>query len=266
MNSNVRLVILMAFAVLSACTPSQGDSESSPDHAILWAAHSAEYQAISTQVYAQAKRDLPRFVADKSWSALPRHDGLSDKPPAIILDIDETVASGVDMELTLVPFTTERQYRWGLTHTTIPIRGVAEFVNAAKDLGVEVFFVTNRPCEAIEGIDESCIQDQAVVNLVAEIGIETDTEHVLLANERPDWGKEKQSRRDHVAKTHRVIMLVGDDYGDFVFCSRAKPVAPCTVAATRESRAEALETYKDYWGNGWYILPNPMHGSWTSVE
>ena len=19
------------------------------------------------------------------------------------------------------------------------------------------------------------------------------------------------------------------------------------------------------WGNGWYILPNPMHGSWTSV-
>ena len=74
----------------------------------------------------------------------------------------------------------------------------------------------------------------------------TQLVHVLLANERPDWGKEKQSRRDHVAKTHRVIMLVGDDYGDFVFCSRAIPVAPCTVAATRESRAEVHDPYMGF--------------------
>ena len=78
--------------------------------------------------------------------------------------------------------------------------------------------------------------------------------------------KEKLTRREYIAKSHRVIMLFGDDYADFVACSRAKPRTPCTKAATRASRNASLDTYKDYWGNGWYILPNPMYGSWTSVR
>ena len=252
--------------VLSACATSAGEQHDTPDHAILWAAHAAEYQALSQQVYSNATQDLPRFIADKSWSALPGHESQAGKPPAIILDIDETVVSGVDMELTMVPFSTQRQFKWGLTHESIPIRGVSAFVNTAQALGVEVFFVTNRPCEAVEGYDGDCVQDQAVVDLVGELGIETDIDHVLLADEEPDWGKEKVSRRDFIGETHRVIMLFGDDYGDFVACSRAKAVAPCTVGATRQSRADALDTTKDYWGNGWYILPNPMYGSWTSVD
>jgi len=261
-----QLVAASSLLALSACATLDEEHPHVPQQALLWAAYSAEYQAVTAQIYAQATRDLPRLIADESWSAVPGHEGPSGKPTAIILDIDETVTSGVDMELTMVPFSTVRQYHWGLTHQSIPIRGVTEFVNTAKDLGVEVFFVTNRPCEPIEGSDEFCVQDQAVVNLVAEIGIETDTDHVLLADEKPDWGKEKVSRREFIATTHRVIMLLGDDYGDFVACSRAKPVAPCTEGATRASRRAALETYKDYWGNGWYILPNPMYGSWTSVR
>ena len=57
-----------------------------------------------------------------------------------------------------------------------------------------------------------------------------------------------------------------DDYGDFVQCTRVKPLAPCDAPATRASRHAALDTYDAYWGNGWYILPNPMHGSWTSIR
>ena len=57
-----------------------------------------------------------------------------------------------------------------------------------------------------------------------------------------------------------------DDFGDFVPCARKKVVAPCTEPATRARRHEALDAYDAYWGNGWYILPNPMHGSWTSVR
>ena len=262
------MIIVASMMALSACATSTSDPahDEKPDRALLWAAHAAEYQALSQQAYSSAMQDLPRLIADEAWSAVPGHEGASDKPPAIILDVDETVTSGVDMELTMVPFSTERQFKWGLTHDSIPMRGVTELVHAAQDLGVEVFFVTNRPCEAIEGFDGFCVQDQAVVDLIGEVGIETDTDHVLLADEKPDWGKEKVSRRHYIAETHRVIMLFGDDYGDFVACSRAKPVAPCSVGASRESRAESLETYKDYWGNGWYILPNPMYGSWTSVD
>ena len=89
---------------------------------------------------------------------------------------------------------------------------------------------------------------------------------MLLNDAKPGWNKEKLSRREYVAEKHRVIMLFGDDYGDFVACSRAQPGAPCTAPATRASRAADLDKYKNYWGNGWYILPNPMYGSWTSVK
>ena len=88
----------------------------------------------------------------------------------------------------------------------------------------------------------------------------------MLSGERPDWDKEKLSRREHVARTHRVIMLLGDDFSDFIACAREKPAGKCNGKATRESRLAQLERYQTFWGNGWYILPNPMHGSWTSVE
>ena len=170
------------------------------------------------------------------------------------------------MELTLLPFTTVRQYEWGLTHQTIPIRGVTEFINAAKDIGVDIFLVTNRPCELRADSDSPCPQEQGVIDLVAEIGIETDADHVMLAYERPEWNKEKLSRRKHVAESHRVIMLFGDDLSDFIPCVRSTPAKPCTDAGTADSRNRKAAQHSGYWGNGWYILPNPMHGSWTSIR
>lgn len=260
------VIIVASLLALVACASTTVETAPEPDLAILWAAYSAEYQAASMQVYAQATRDLPRLISDSSWSALPGHEGASGKPPAVILDVDETVTSGTDMELTMVPFTHLRQYEWSISHSSIPIRGVAEFIAAARDQGVDIFFLTNRQCEEYDGYDGTCPMEKATIDGIKEVGIETDRDHVLLANERPEWDREKLIRREYIAETHRVIMLFGDDYGDFVACTRAKPLTPCTTPATPESRAKALDTYKDYWGNGWYILPNPMYGSWTSVE
>ncbi len=261
------LFVVVFVLFLPACTKAPAEHDPGRDSAVMWAKYAAEYQAISAQVYAQATRDLPRLLADESWSAVPGHDGDTDKPPAIILDVDETVVSNVDFELHLEgPYTSLKHYEWTNSNKAIPLRGVADFVAAARTAGVEIFFVTNRPCEKIEGNGDVCPQKKSTIGDIQEVGIDVDDEHVLLANATPDWGKEKLVRREHVAKTHRVIMLFGDDYGDFVACTRAVPVAPCTAGATRASRAEALDTYKDYWGNGWYILPNPMHGSWTSVR
>ena len=260
------MAIVTPMLLIAAGTGPSDEHTSTPDQAILWAAHSAEYQAVSAQVYAQATRDLPEFLSDESWSALPGHDDEQGKPPAIILDVDETVVSNSDVELTMIPYSTLLHFEWADQHKAIPIRGVTDFIAAAQSLGIEVFFVTNRPCEEFDSYDGTCPMEQVTIDDIVEIGIETDGDHVLLAYEKPDWGKEKSVRREFVGATHRVIMLIGDDYGDFVDCARAKPVAPCTIAATRKGRTEALDTYANYWGNGWYILPNPMYGSWTSVR
>lgn len=262
--NSLKLFSLML--LLSACAKPQSEVGTEPEHAILWTSYAAEYQALSAQVYAQATRDLPRLLADKSWSAVPGQTDYSDKPAAIILDVDETVLSSSDMERTLVPYTTQRQYEWGLSHQATPLRGVVDFVAAAERLNIEVFFVTNRPCMKYDGADGDCPIEQGTIDDLREVGIETDPDHALFANEQPDWDREKVTRREYVAKTHRVLMLVGDDYADFVACARPDPRKPCTEGATRASREAALDTYNSYWGNGWYILPNPMYGSWTSAE
>jgi acid phosphatase len=123
-----------------------------------------------------------------------------------------------------------------------------------------VFFLTNRACST------DCEQKPITVLDLREAGMPADAADISLAGERPDWGSEKQVRRDFIAGTHRVIMLFGDDLGDFIPCVRQKPSGACTEAATRASRQALTEEHDRYWGAGWYILPNPMYGSWTSAE
>ena len=267
-----RHYVLIAALVLAACAvepePSPALPDSRPDLGVLWVEYAAEYQALSAQVYADARADLPGLLADPNWSALPGQLDAADKPPAIILDVDETVVSNAQYQETLLhtPYSRFGHFDWMRNNAAVPVRGATALVDAAEAAGIDVFFLTNRACERYEGIEGDCPYEQVTIDDLREVGIETEPAKVLMAWEQPGWNKEKLNRREHVAATHRVIALFGDDYGDFVHCTRAKPLPPCTEPATRASRHAALDTYADYWGNGWYILPNPMHGSWTTVR
>lgn len=249
--------------VLSGCAASPPAYEPATDFGTRWVATSAEYDALTLQVYAVASRTLPELIEDTSFSALPTQTGADGLPPAVILDMDETVVDNVGFQLVYEPpFTDEKFERWLANTPATPIEGVVDFIRYARSLDVEVFFVTNRACEPLPGSDDPCPQRQTALDDLAEIGITTDAGHMLLAGERR-WTKEKASRRQFVGRTHRVLMLFGDDFGDFVFCSRARAAAPCEINATRQSRADAVRRYSAYWGYGWYVLPNPMYGSWT---
>jgi len=262
---NVRYLMPFGFLFLAACATDPTAPDPYRDGGLLWVKHSAEYRAITEQVYAKATSDLPGFIADTSWSVIPGQDDAAELPVAVILDVDETVVSNIDFQLTFErPFENWKLDEWTRNTVATPIHGVREFVEAARAAGVTVFFVTNRPCEPIDGIDDPCPQRQSTIDDISEVGIETDADHVFLSDER-GWNREKSTRRNFVAETHRVIMLIGDDLGDFLPCVRKKPYAPCTNSATGADRAKMVEDSAHLWGNGWYILPNPMHGSWTSA-
>jgi acid phosphatase len=251
--------------LLAACTTTSVGHVPERDLGLLWVKHAAEFEATSRQVYQAAGRALEDFVADQSWSALPWQEDAEGLRPAIIFDVDETVVSNVDFQLGFErPFENRKLDEWSRSGPSTPIPGFAEFAHAARQAGVELFFVTNRPCEFIAGDPDPCPQQRTTIDDIAEAGIETDADHVLLAYEQEGWGKEKLVRRQLIAASHRVIMLIGDDLGDFIPCVREKPAGPCTEAATAESRRRAVERHADRWGHGWYVLPNPMHGSWTS--
>ena len=258
----VALALLLTACATQAPTPKPED-----DLGLFWVRYAAEYEAVTRQVYGTATRALPGFIADASWSALPWQTGAEDLPTAVILDGDETVINNVEFQSNFErPFANYKLDFWDREHTAQPVPGVVEFVRAAREEGVAVFFLTNRPCEQYEGEDEFCPQKQTVLKGLEELGIPTEPEFVSLADEQPHWQREKLVRRQLIGETHRVIMVIGDDLGDFVPCARKKVYAPCTEPGTRASRDVAVEKYAEYWGNGWYILPNPMHGSWSSVR
>lgn len=259
MMRRMSVIALMAFC---ACSGGPG-----PDRSVYWVRDAAEFDALAMQAYRAASDDLARLIADKSWTALPGQKNYGELPPAIILDIDETVISNVAFQEALVPpFENSKLDDWNVAHTAEAIPGVVGFVNLARELGVDLFFLTNRPCEARAGVSDPCPQETVTIKDLDEAGIAVDAEHVLLANEQPDWDREKLIRRNLIAKDYRIIMIIGDDLSDFIPCVRRKIHAPCKEAATIASRDHQTEVYSAYWGAGWYVIPNPMHGSWTTVD
>lgn len=259
------LLLSIAILVCASCATTRAPHTPDTDLGLLWVKHAAEYKAIATQVYKQAELALPGFLADEHWSALPGQQDAEELPPAIIFDVDETVVSNVEFQLIFErPFDNWKLDKWSREHPAATIPGFKQFATAARAAGVELFFVTNRPCEEIAGIPDPCPQKTTTLHDIREAGIDTDLQHIMLSDEKEGWTREKLVRRELIAKTHRIIMLVGDDLSDFIPCVRSTPAVPCTDAATNASRSLLLYEHEARWGNGWYILPNPMHGSWTS--
>jgi acid phosphatase len=271
-KNNVARALLptIACCALAACAqqpeaPVTPAADTEPDLAILWVRDSAEYAALAIQAYTSATKDLRGMVADPLWSALPEQTNAAGLPPAIIFDVDETLVTNVLFQAELEPpFTNRKLDQWNASTVAVAVPGAARFVDFARGEGVEVFFITNRPCEPTG--QDPCPQEEVTIADLNEAGILADESNVMMANERAEWTREKKPRRDLIAQNFRVIMLVGDDLGDFIPCTRSRPAAPCTQGATRESRRRDTERYAAYWGNGWYVVPNPMHGSWTTAE
>ena len=260
------LAFIVTIQIVSACKPASVGSKEI-DRGVLWVRSSAEFEALTLQAYRAASDDLHKFVDDTSWSALPGQQSAAELPPAIIADVDETIVSNVEFQVYLEPpFTNKKMDDWNNSSKAEPIPGAVGFIHEAQEAGVEVFFVTNRPCEQTAGIEDPCPQKSVTLQDLREVGIAVDGDHLMLSGERPGWDREKLTRREFIAQTHRVIMLFGDDLGDFIACSRKKPLIPCTEGATVASRHAATLEMTQYWGEGWYVLPNPMHGSWTTVK
>ena len=267
MKIHIPILILTIIASLTACTQTSLSKEQQakdPQMGIAWVDSAAEYDALTLQAYQNATRHLDALIADTNSTAMPGYQSKPGLPPAVILDVDETSLSNVDFQSYIKGnFSHEAFDYWQLNNPARRLEGAPEFIQAAREKGVTVFFITNRPCHERDFAPGPCPQEAITLKNLAEAGIETDVEHLMLVGEKPGWSREKRFRQELVARDYRVIMLFGDDLGDFLPCVRAKPVAPCP-AATADYRARVTREHTEYWGVRWHILPNPMHGSWSS--
>ena len=69
----------------------------------LWVQTSAEYAALATAAYRHGQLALDDALADKTWTAATEQNGaFAPLPPAVILDLDETVLDNSRMQAQLV--------------------------------------------------------------------------------------------------------------------------------------------------------------------
>jgi len=222
-------------------------------NAVLWVQTSAEYRAAARQAFTLAEMALDKALADPAWSAVAEQDGadFADLPPAVIVDVDETVLDNSPNQARQVlddrDFATESWHEWVREERARAVPGALAFTRAAAARGVRVFYVTNRRHE----VEEPTRRNLAAQGFPLDAAVDT----VLTRDERPEWGSDKGSRRAHVAAGHRVLLQIGDNLGDFV----------SGVNVDRVARQALVESHADYWGRRWILLPNPQYGSWDGA-
>ncbi|RVT47185.1 acid phosphatase [Rheinheimera sediminis] len=232
-------------------------------NATLWYQSSAEFKASAIQSYQTAALQLPLALADKSWTALTNQTAnYQQLPPAIIVDIDETILDNSPVAAQSVKlnagFDPKLWDQWVAMATAKAVPGAVNFVNKAEASGVTVLYISNRECEKRVTSGDACPQKMDTLRNLRAVGIEKiDASQIWLKSEKPGWSSEKESRRVLAAQDFRVLMSIGDDFGDFL------PDVKKNI--TPEQRSMLVDQYQNYWGTKWFVLANPTYGSWQTI-
>lgn len=223
-------------------------------NAVLWVQRSAEYRAATETVYRAATDKLDAALKSPEWDALvpeERANPARGLPPAVVMDIDETVLDNAPYQARLVraggEYNEATWDAWVREKRAKPVPGVVEFARAAQARGVTVLYISNR-AEHLIG--------PTLENLRA-VGLPVKDESVFLGLGTfvPDCeqeGSEKLCRRQFAGRSYRVLMQFGDQLGDFAQI----------LANTPEGRAELQSRHRAWFGERWWMLPNPTYGSW----
>jgi acid phosphatase len=235
-------------------------------NATLWMQTSVEYRASALQAYHTARLALDAALADPQWTAAVEQTGnIASKPPAIVLDLDETVLDNSPFEARMiaqstldkpVPYDETVWRRWVAEKKATAIPGAAEFLRYAESRHVTPIYVTNRNIKGAEpGEDDSGEEDTIAVLRKLQIPVDANGDTLLMRGEHGWDASDKGSRRAFVAEKYRIVLLVGDNFEDFVSV-RDKSLAGRDVLASK---------YTDWWGSKWIVLPNPTYGSWEGA-
>jgi 5'-nucleotidase (lipoprotein e(P4) family) len=206
--------------------------------AVAWKQTAAEYRALYYQGYALARLQVERALAAR---------GASDKPLAVISDLDDTVLLPLAYWARLIErngdFLDDAAWdAWIPTNQMIVAPGAREFLTFCQSRGVEVFYITNR--DQGERTFEFAIAHLRTAGLPF-----ADADHLTVLRETSN----KQTRQDEIAKTHDIAVLLGDNLNDF----RRK-----YYANNVDERFSLMDEDRAQFGARYILFPNPTDGHW----
>lgn len=205
---------------------------------VIWQQNAAEYRALCYQAFNLAKLRLDYFLENSE---------ATDKKPAIISDIDETLLDNSPYNAKMierdVDYKQEDWKKWTDHATARAIPGAVEFFNYAKSKGVEIFYVTNRHISE----KETTIKNMEIAGFP-----KATSENLFLRDETSS----KSSRFAIVNESYNVLLYFGDNLSDFK--------SDEFRVNSSEKRNYLVDEMKKEFGNRFIVLPNPMYGDWES--
>lgn len=200
-----------------------------------------EYAVLSRQIY--------RMALGAVTTAARERAARTGGPWAVVMDIDETVLDNSTYELDRatygLPFENVSWNAWVNRGEAGIVPGVIEFIAGVRRHGGRVVFVSNR---------DEAVRAATVANL-QRFNLWTENDKICLAT---DSTYPKRVRRSEVVEGRGncswagtptpVLAFIGDQMGDF--------------PATGESDIDAGKD--EAYGRRYFILPNPLYGSWTT--
>jgi 5'-nucleotidase (lipoprotein e(P4) family) len=250
------LVLGAAVGALLSSVAVQAQDASPPNDmllATLWTQRSVEYRGNALTVFALARIRLDEALADKNWTAAPveQKGDYQALPPAVVLDIDETLLDNSRYQVWMLKnnqsFSTKTWNQFCAAQVSTAIPGAVDFTKYADSKGVKVFYITNRGAETEKDTREN------MAKLGFPMGGNVNT--FLMQNGKPEWGSAKGTRRTVIAKDYRVLLNIGDNFGDFDDRYRTGEA----------ERAKAFDSDMAYWGRQWLMIANPTYGSFDTA-
>lgn len=238
----------------TAAAPAKPSGTHDNLNAVAWVQTSVEYRAITTQTFRAAADHLDVALKEKNWDALvpsERGNAATGLKPAVVMDVDETVLDNSPYQARLIRDGKEYDEiswdQWVAEKKAKPLPGVVDFAKAAAEKGVTILYISNRAVH---------LKEATLANL-REAGLPVADDSVFLGlgtvlEGCEQNGSEKNCRRRLAGQNYRVLMQFGDQIGDFVQVE----------ANTRDGRQALFDEYDNWFGERWWMLPNPTYGSW----
>jgi 5'-nucleotidase (lipoprotein e(P4) family) len=176
----------------------------------------------------------------------------ADQPLAAVFDADETLIWNLGsmgyfdragMEFDPAVWDEWEKTGAGKAHA---IPGVKDAFRRIRAAGVEIIVNTNR--------SNANVQGSADTLKAAGLGGFAHGRTLYLKGDAPG-GSAKDGRRYMISDNYCVIALAGDQLGDIADIFNDKALSP-----PERKALTAAPAFDQMWGNGWFILPNPVYG------
>jgi len=202
--------------------------------AVLWYQLSGEMRALYFQGYNVARYNLDNYL---KYS-------LSDKKKCVVVDIDETILNNSPYEGKIIlndkGFDPKTWREWIDIAQADTLPGAYGFLKYAESRGVETFYISNRMVDEVPS---------TVKNLKKFDMPYADEKHTIFKSTTSS----KEDRRQSLLKEYDIVILCGDNLGDFDIAFENR---------NPKAHFDSVNKYSSEFGKRFIVLPNPMYGDW----